>query len=192
MKKIIKKVLSKEIGLIIPGLEIHGNPAPYGVINERAIRATAGTMLIVGMITFFFVFSTKNYSLLYPTVVSFWIQFFITVFFGPKYAPYSIVGRFLVSKQKPDYVGAVQKRFAWAMGLTMASAMLFVTVVLGISWLIPMAICMTCLGVMWLESAVGICVGCKIYGALLKKRWIQEPVHRPACPGGACSIPLRK
>lgn len=192
MKKIIKKILSKEIGLIIPGLEIHGNPAPYGVINERAIRATAGTMLIVGMITFFFVFSTKNYSLLYPTVVSFWIQFFITVFFGPKYAPYSIVGRFLVSKQKPDYVGAVQKRFAWAMGLTMASAMLFVTVVLGTSWLIPMAICMTCLSVMWLESAVGICVGCKIYGALLKKRWIQEPVHRPACPGGACSIPLRK
>jgi len=34
----------KEIGQIIPGLEIAGKPAPYGVLNERAIRATAGIM----------------------------------------------------------------------------------------------------------------------------------------------------
>lgn len=192
MKNIIKKILHKEIGQIIPGLEIHGSPAPYGVINERAIRATAGIMLIVGMITFFIVFSTKNFSLLLPTVIVFWIQFFITVFFWPKYAPFSVLGRLLVSKQKPDYVWAVQKRFAWALGLLMASTMLFVTMVLWISGVLPMAICMTCLSLMWFESAAGICVWCKIYIFLLKKELIQTPIHRPACPGGACSISLKK
>ncbi len=30
----------KEIGEIISGLQIHGVDAPYGVLNERVIRAT--------------------------------------------------------------------------------------------------------------------------------------------------------
>lgn len=188
----LKKIFQKEIGQIIPGLEIHGKPAPYGVLNERAIRATAGTMMLVGFITFFFVFTTKNWNYLFPTVIVFWIQFFISVFFWTEYAPFSMIGRFLVSKQKPDYVWAVQKRFAWAIGLTMASLMLVVTVGLGMKWTVPMIICFTCLSFMWLESAVGICVWCKIYGFLLKKWIIPEPEHRPACPGGACLIDFGK
>jgi hypothetical protein len=40
----------------------------------------------------------------------------------------SILGSFMVKKQKPDYVGAIQKRFAWLIGLLMATAMLIVTV----------------------------------------------------------------
>ncbi len=184
----LKKILQKEIGQIIPDLKIHGKPAPYGVLNERAIRATAGTMMLIGFITFFFVFTTKNWAYLFPTVIAFWIQFFISVFFGPKYAPFSMIGRLLVKNQKPDYVGAIQKRFAWTIGLFMASLMLIVTVGFGITGIIPMAICFTCLSFMWLESAVGICVGCKIYSFLLKKWIIPTPEHRPACPGGSCSI----
>ncbi|MBP6086184.1 hypothetical protein KA478_03180 [Patescibacteria group bacterium] len=36
---------------------------------------------------------------------------------------------------------------------------------------------------MRLESAVGLCVGCKIYYRLIRKNIIAEPEHRPACPG---------
>lgn len=192
MKAFIRKILQKEIGQIIPGLEIHGQPAPYGVINERAIRATAGIMLVLWMITFFIVFSTKNFSYLYPTVIAFWIQFFITVFFGPKYAPFSLLGRLLVQKQQAEYVGAIQKRFAWALGLLMASSMLIMTLGFGVSWMLPMAICMICLAFMWLESAAGICVGCKIYGFLIEKWIIPKPVYRPACPGWACTLIFSK
>ena len=192
MKKILKKILSKEIGQVIPDLQINGVPAPYGVVNERAVRATAGIMLIIGMITFFLVFSTKNFNYLYPTVFAFWIQFFITVFFGPKYAPFSFLGRLLVRKQKPEYVGAIQKRFAWGIGLVMATIMLLVTMGLGIYGTIPMALCMVCLAFMWLESAAGICVGCKIYGFLMEKWFITKPVYRPACPGGACTLHFGK
>lgn len=191
MKKLFIKILQKEIWEIIPWLTIHGQAAPYGVLNERAIRASAGIMLIVGMLTFFVVYSTKNFSLLYPTLWVFWLQFFITVFFGTKYAPFSFLGRLLVRKQQPDYVWAVQKRFAWLLWLIMASTMAIVTLGFGITGTLPFVICSLCLSFMWLESAAGICVWCKIYGFLLKKWIISEPTHRPACPGWACSIHLR-
>lgn len=192
MKKIFKHILNTEIWEVIPGLMIYGQPAPYGVLNERAIRASAGIMLVIGMLTFFAVYSTKNFSLLYPTLAIFWLQFFTAVFFGIKYAPFSILGRLLVRKQQPDYVWAVQKRFAWFLWLIMATAMAIVTLGFWITGTIPFIICAICLTFMWLESAAGICVWCKIYWFLLSKWIIAKPVHRPACPGGACSINLKK
>jgi hypothetical protein len=177
---------------IITWLEINGKPAPYAVLNERAIRATAWTMMLIGFITFMIVYSTKNYTYLYPTVIAFWIQFFISVVWGPTRAPFSILGRWMVKKQQPEYVWAIQKRFAWSLWLAMATAMLIVTAWFGITWYIPFAICMTCLLFMWMESALGICVGCKIYYGLMKTWRIKEPTHKPACPGGACEINFNK
>ncbi len=188
MKFFTDFLFKKEIWQVIPDLKIHWKPAPYGVINERAIRATAWIMFTLGLITFFIVFSTKNFTLLYPTLAAFWIQFFITVFFWPQYAPFSIIGRWIVSKQQPEYVWAIQKRFAWGIGLVMATTMFLVTAVWGITGMIPMSICLVCLSFMWLESAAGICVWCKIYGWLLSKGYIQTPEHKPACPGWACSL----
>ncbi len=39
-------------GRVIPGLMIHGKPAPYPVLNERAIRAGAGIVFAFGMFSF--------------------------------------------------------------------------------------------------------------------------------------------
>jgi len=192
MKKIFQNILSTEIWEIIPELKIHGQPAPYSVLNERAIRASAGIMLVVGMLTFFAVYSSKDFALLYPTLWIFWLQFFITVFFGTRYAPFSALGRFLVRKQRPDYVWAIQKRFSWLLGLIMASAMAVVTLGFGITGTIPFIICWTCLTLMWLESAAGICIWCKIYGFLLDKWIISKPEYKPACPGWTCSINFNK
>lgn len=192
MKKIFKKILAFEIWEVIPWLKIYGNPAPYWVLNEREIRAAAGIMLVIGMITFFAVYSTKDFSLLYPTLWVFWLQFFITVFFWTRYAPFSVLGRLLVRKQQPDYVWAVQKRFAWLLWLIMASSMVIVTLGFGITGSVPFIICGICLTFMWLESAAGICIGCKIYWFLLNKWYIAQPIHRPACPGGSCSINLQR
>jgi len=192
MKNLFVKILRKEIGEVIPGLTIYGQPAPYGVLNERAIRASAGIMLMIGIFTFFAVYSTKDFTLLYPTLWLFWLQFFITVFFGTKYAPFSFLGRLLVHRQQPDYVWAVQKRFAWLLWLIMASTMALVTLGFGMTGTVPFIICAICLTFMWLESAAGICVWCKIYNFLLKKWVITQPEYKPACPGGACSIPLKR
>ena len=165
----MQSLLQKEIGEIIPGLTIHGKPAPYGVLNERAIRATAGLMFLVGIITFFIVLSTRDINYIYPALITIWLQFFISVFFGTKYAPYSLLGRLIVSKQQPDYVGAVQKRFAWTLGLIMATVMFVLITFFSVTGLIPFVFCSICLALMWLESSCGICVGCKIYGFLLSR-----------------------
>lgn len=70
----------------------------------------------------------------------------------------------------------------------MASAMVIITGVFKILGPLPMVICFLCLAFMWLETAVGYCVGCDIYGFLLKKKWITSPKYKPVCPGGVCSI----
>jgi len=181
-------ILTMSFWTTIPWLHINGKPAPYPVLNERAIRATAWTMMLIWFITFVLVYTTRDYGYIYPTVIAFWIQFFISVVWWPTRAPFSILGRWMVHKQKPDYVWAIQKRFAWGLWLAMATAMLIVTAWYGITWIIPFAICMTCLFFMWMESALGICVWCKIYYGLISLWRIQEPEYKPACPGGACEV----
>lgn len=174
--------------LHIPWLQINGKDAPYGVYNEREIRATAGTMMLIGFITFVIVYTTKDYTYLYPTVILFWLQFFIASVWWAERAPISRLARWMVSKQKPEYVWAIQKRFAWSMGLAMATAMLIVTALLWMKGAVPFSICMVCLFFMWMESALGICVWCKIYYGLIGMKWLKEPHVRPACPGGACEV----
>lgn len=175
-------------GTIIPNLTIDGKPAPYGVVNERSVRATAGIMFLIGILTFFRIRLTGDYTVLMVVVPLFWLEFLLKTILGPKYSIFGILGRFATKKQKPEWVGAAQKRFAWGLGLGLASTMMVVSVGLQIRGWLPFAICMTCLTFMWMESALGICVGCKIYAWLQRAGVIGVPEHPPACPGGACSV----
>lgn len=175
-------------GTIIPDLIIDGQPAPYPVLNERSIRATAGIMLLVGTITLFWTLLTGDRTLMTFVVPLFWLEFFLKSVLGPQWSFFALPGHYLVRKQRPEWVGAIQKRFAWSLGLAMATAMLIVTQGLGLRGAVPLSICLTCLGFMWLESTCGICVGCIIYKHLVRLRILPEPAVQPACPGGACSL----
>ncbi len=175
-------------GKIIPGLEINGNPAPYPVLNERAIRAGAGIMFVLGGTAFALAFLAQDFRLLKIVVVIFFIDFFTKVVLGPKFSMVSNLANFMVKNQKPEYVGAIQKRFAWSIALTMASLMILLLYVLEIHGPINLSVCLICLTFMWLETSVGICVGCKIYYGLIRLKIIKEPQFPPACPGGACPI----
>jgi len=175
-------------GKIIPNLKIEGKPAPYGVVNERAIRATAGIMFVVGISTFFLTRILHSATPLYITVPLFWLDFLLKTLVDPKWSIFGFFGKCLVRKQKPEWVGAIQKRFAWGIGLMFSSSMMLVAIVMGVRGWIPLSICMTCLIFMWLESAAGICVGCNMYKFLLKKKIIPTPEIQPVCPGGACSF----
>ncbi len=175
-------------GAIIPGLMIDGKPAPYGVVNERAVRATAGIMFLVGIFTFSWIQSTNNYIPLMIVVPLFWVEFFLKTVFDPRYSIFGIVGTWATRRQRPEWVGAAQKRFAWSIGLILASIMLITSVGFQVRGWLPFTICMTCLAFMWMESTLGICAGCAIYSRLLRQGVIKMPEHRPACPGGACAI----
>jgi hypothetical protein len=155
---------------------------PVRVLNEREVRAGAGILLVIALVAFQNAFQTGDFALTRLVILGFGAEFFIRVFIGPRYAPSLILGRFMVARQVPEFSGAPQKRFAWALGLALA-------VVMGI-WVIgfnmagPVALigCLTCVVLLFCESAFGICVGCKLYNLV----W---PGQARLCPGGVCELP---
>ncbi len=175
-------------GTIIPGLTINGKPAPYPVVNERAVRAGAGLAFAAGMFAFFQAFYLEQYLYLQILVAFLLIDFAIKVLLNPRYSPLSIVAHAIVRKQTPEYVGGIQKRFAWSIGLTLATSMAVLIFGFGIVGPINLAICAICLVFMFMESAFGICVGCKIYSGLLYLGILQAPEYKPACAGNVCAV----
>jgi len=175
-------------GNIIPNLHIRGVPAPYGVVNEREIRAAAGMMFALAFAAVLMSRLTHNPTLIRIVVPLFWTEFFLKTVFDPSFSIFGRVARVFVFRQEPEWVGAIQKRFAWSIGLLLASIMLVLQFALGVQNAWTLSICVVCLTFLWLESACGLCVGCVVYGWMLKKNIIPTPQYRPACPGGACSM----
>jgi len=177
----------RQFGETIPGLKIHGEDAPYPVLDEREVRAAAGVMLVLAGSAFFLALLAKQYYLLQAFVLLFTLEFFIRVVVNPYYAPIFAIGRLLVKNQKPEWVGAIQKKFAWSLGLIMAGSMIIISLLLGIKGWLPFTVCSLCLLFLWAESTLGVCVGCNMYSYMIKKGLI-KPEVKAACPGGACSI----
>ena len=163
--------------LLTFGEQINGYEIP--VLNEREVRASAGILFFLALIAFMNAWLVGDFRFTRVFVVAFLIDFSIRVFINPKYAPSLVLGRLMVRRQQPEYVGAPQKRFAWAIGWTLALAMLFLVVINRVIGPVNLIICATCLLLMFFETAFGICLGCKIYN-LFSRRQAQ------LCPGGVC------
>ncbi len=188
-------------GKIIPNLEIDGVPAPYGVVNEREIRAASGITFVLGFFALLTLVYERNLTLVFWVVFLFWMDFILKVFIGPHASIFGALGRMLTYNQKPEYVGAIQKRFAWSIGLVISTIVLsFVTYqnflapfctggdAVVLPCFFPMILCGICLIFMWLESAVGFCVGCTIYSYLVEKGILKRQLYNPTCPGGVCAV----
>ncbi|MEN9700346.1 MAG: hypothetical protein RLZZ301_1544 [Bacteroidota bacterium] len=87
------------------------------VLNEREIRAASGIMFLFALISLFVIIHNGDFRLAKLVVIGFLIDFVIRLFVHPRFAPMLLIGRFFVRNQRPEYVGAVQKRFAWTIGL---------------------------------------------------------------------------
>lgn len=158
---------------------------PVPVLNEREARAGAGILFVVALVAFMNAWLVGNFGPTIYVIIGFFVDFFIRVFVNPKYAPSLVLGRLAVRNQQPEYTGAPQKRFAWALGFLLASGMVFYVVVLGArGGPVTMLICVTCLLLLFFETAFGICLGCKIYNAIYKEQ-------AQLCPGGACEVHQR-
>ena len=94
------------------------------VLNERAVRASAGILFFFAFISFMNAFLLGNFQPTRVFVVVFLVDFTIRIFVNPRYAPSLIIGQWVVRKQQAEYVGAPQKRFAWTIGLVLALAMI--------------------------------------------------------------------
>lgn len=149
----------------------------YNVINERDARASAGIMFLIGIISLFAVFLTRSLFLAEWFSITFIVEFFVRVLINPRYAPYMILGRLIVSNQTPDWVAAKPKKFAWALGLGLGLIMAYF-IVFDIMSPIRILTCVLCLILLYVESVFGICLGCLVYLKLNKK--VEN------CPGGVC------
>ena len=152
------------------------------VLNERAVRASAGILFFFAFIAFMNAFLLGNFQPTRLFVVVFLLEFAIRIFINPRYAPSLIIGQWVVRKQQAEYVGAPQKRFAWTIGLVLALAMLYLMVLNNVIGPINMVVCSVCLLLLFLEAAFGICIGCKFYNLLNKEK-------AQLCPGGVCEVP---
>ncbi len=179
---------SPQYAQVIPGLMIHGVPAPYPVVNERAVRAGAGMMFAAGGFAFMQAFYLQEFFYIEVLVLVLLSDFSVKVFAGPAWSPVSRVAQWIVRRQTPEYVGAVQKRFAWSIGFVLASTMSVLLLVFGVVGPVNLAICAICLTFMFMESAFGMCAGCWMYQGLQRLGIIPQPTVQPACPGNVCAI----
>lgn len=155
------------------------------VLNERAVRASAGILFFLAIIAFMNAWLMGHFQPTRVFVVAFLIDFTIRIFINPRYAPSLIVGQWVVRKQQPEYVGAPQKRFAWAIGFVLALAMLYLMVINNVIGPINMIVCSACLTLLFFETAFGICIGCKVYSLFNREK-------AQLCPGGVCEVPSAK
>lgn len=155
------------------------------VLNEREARGAAGIMFLFAMIAFMTAWFKGDFTPTKLTIVAFFIDFFIRVLINPRYSPTLIMARWMVNNQTAEYVGAPQKRFAWSIGLVLATFMMFLVVINDVRGPINMITCLVCLILLFFESAFGICVGCKMYNLFNKEK-------AQLCPGNVCEIKDRQ
>jgi hypothetical protein len=167
-----------EFGEKIEGYEVR-------VLNERAVRAGAGLLFFFAIIAFMNAWLLGNFQPTRVFVVAFLFDFSLRIFINPRYAPSLIVGQWVVRKQQPEYVGAPQKRFAWAIGLVLALTMLYLVVLNNVIGPVNLIVCSACLVLMFFESAFGICLGCKLYNLFNKEK-------ARLCPGNTCDTEAAK
>lgn len=152
---------------------------PIRVLNEREIRAAAGILFLCTLLSFLLILFTNNFVPVKYLITLFFIDFLIRVFINPRFAPMLIIGRLIVSGQTPEYVGARQKRFAWAVGLFLSATMFTFLVWVNAYSPITGITCLICLIFLFFESAFGICLACKFYSLLFKEK-------AQYCPGEVC------
>ena len=162
-----------EYGERVPGYDIT-------VINEREARAAAGILGMLGTIVIFVGIGFNHIIVAKVYLTFLWFDFLARVI-SPKYSPSLLLGKFVVRNQKPEYVGGLQKRFAWTLGWLVAFPMVWWFVIHWDITFYKVLVCVLCITLMFLESAFSVCIGCIIYRYITR----EDPQH---CPGGACDI----
>jgi hypothetical protein len=173
-------------GETIDGLTPDGRPIHAGVFDENQVRAAAGITMALGAIAFAWANFYKVFEPIQLVTIFFFVDFLLRVTVGLNYSPVGVVARRLVRRLPRQWASAKPKRFAWTLGMIMSFAMMLITNA-DIHGMLPRTICLICLTLMWLESVLSLCLGCEIYGFMLRRGWVQRDEAYEICVGGACS-----
>jgi hypothetical protein len=161
------------------GEEVEGYNIP--VLNEREIRAAAGILFLMLFISLMLILFKGNFVPIKYAITIFLTDLLIRVFINPAYSPFLILGRLIVRNQRPEYVGAKQKRFAWIIGIVLASTMFVFFNIVNAYSIFTGLTCLICLVFLFFETSFGICIGCKFYSLVYKEK-------AEYCPGEVCDV----
>lgn len=162
-----------DFGERMPGYEIR-------VFDERQVRAAAGILFLLGIVAYTATVFTSDFRPIQSFAMIFLIDMLLRLFVTPRISPLMLLGRLAVHRQKPEWVGAPQKRVAWATGLVLALVSCATLGIFALPAPVALTLCAICLTMLFLETAFGICVGCHLYSLFSRK----EPQH---CPGDSCN-----
>lgn len=173
-------------GESIHGLAVQGRPITACVFDERQVRTAAGITLVLGAVAFVYAYFAKEYLPIQLITAFFFVEFALRVSLGLRYSPVGQLARLLTPRGSPQWVSAKPKRFAWSLGLVMSLAMTIITSS-QIRGALPLAICLICLTLMWLEAVLGLCLGCEIHALLVRRGWAARDEAFEICSNDACA-----
>ena len=138
-------------------------------VNEKAARVVAGVVLLTTVI----ILLTGAYWPLIPLAYGFWAR----VLTGPTLSPLGWTAQNLIAprfgEKKP--VPGPPKRFAQGMGAAMATLALVFWLVVGSHTAVDVVLGLFVVAA-GLESIFAVCIGCKMFGLLMRTRLIPESV----------------
>jgi hypothetical protein len=146
--------------------ELFAFPNP---VNEKAARVVAGVVLALVTLTLV----TAWYWLLIPIAYGFWAR----VLTGPTLSPLGWTAQNVIAPRlgakKP--VPGPPKRFAQAMGAVMSTAALVLALGFGDHTAADVVL-IAFLPAAGLESIVGYCIGCRVFGLLMRVGLVPDEV----------------
>lgn len=178
-------MMNLTFGEVLDGVSAEGTELHAAVFNENEVRAAAGLTMALGAVAFAYANFAKVFEPIQIITTFFFLEFLIRVTVGLGYSPVGVVARWMTRRHPPDWVSAKPKRFAWTLGLTMSLAMMVITN-LDIHGALPRTICLICLALMWMESVLGLCLGCEIHGLMVRRGWTTKDAAFEVCANGAC------
>jgi hypothetical protein len=178
-------------GIELEGLSSHGRPVQAGVFDENQVRAAAGITMALGAGAFVYAYFGKVYVPIQAVTTLFFVEFLVRVTAGIHRSPLGVVAGWMTRRRAAEWVSAQPKRFAWALGLVLSFAMMVITNS-GIRGALPLTICLTCLALMWMESVLGLCLGCEIHALMVRRGLARRDEAFEICSGGACAVHERR
>jgi hypothetical protein len=175
-------------GQRISGLTANGTELQAAVFDENQVRAAAGLTMVLGAVAFAFAYFDAQYIPLQLVSTLFFLEFLTRLTLGIRYSPMGVIARAMTLRQAPEWVSAKPKRFAWTLGLGMAFSMMVITNS-GVRGTLPRTICAICLTLMWMESVLGVCLGCKIHALLVRRGLATKDTAFEICAHGECELP---
>uniref|UniRef100_UPI0026118214 DUF4395 family protein n=2 Tax=unclassified Microbacterium TaxID=2609290 RepID=UPI0026118214 len=83
------------------------------VINERAVRASAGILFLLGFGAWLYGVITGDLQYMRGFGILFAAEMFLRLFVGTRFTPTLLIGTLITRPQRPEWVDAAPKQFAW-------------------------------------------------------------------------------